>query len=560
MEITKSNYKSKFPEIKEAILNASFLAIDCEFSGLNIDQEANISIYDSYDQYYSKLRRSVNKFLVLQFGLCAFRYDESDQNFKQTCYNFYLFPRPANRSLPDQRFVCQASSIDFLARNDLDFNKVFKEGITYLNSSDEARLRETIEERHRNKLKTTESCSNSSILIPNEEKPFINEVMTMIENYLKSDEDELMLPQCNSFRRRIIYESTREKYGKQILLETRVSSNKDRVLFVKKPDTLEMATEKSKQQLEASLDELEDAVGFSRVIQCISESGKIIVGHNLCLDLLHLIDKFMVPLPGDYEEFKSCANCLFPKIIDTKTMASSEAFKDLIDNTVLSKLVNFFNQKPFTIPKIVIDENSQGYELNDQKEHEAGYDAFITGVCFIAMMRHLDDSEQYYKSDSKIIKYFFNKIFVLKLQDCQYLNLSGKDPKISREHVVHITFPKEWKTNDLTQLFSPFGNIHICWLNDTSAYVALQKKDQTTIALSTLSQSDKFQVMSYAQHQNLFNSGTTALGNDHKTTKKRNLDISNSSETRKRRKDTNFGDYLKSYCRKTRNRILILEK
>lgn len=112
-----------------------------------------------------------------------FSYDESNKEFKQTCYNFYVFPRPVNRSLPDQRFVCQASSIDFLARNDLDFNKVFKEGINYLNSNDEARLRETIEERHRNKLKTTENCSNS-IPIPNEDKPFIIEIMLVLLYFL----------------------------------------------------------------------------------------------------------------------------------------------------------------------------------------------------------------------------------------------------------------------------------------------------------------------------------------------------------------------------------------
>ena len=26
-----------------------------------------------------------------------------------------------------------------------------------------------------------------------------------------------------------------------------------------------------------------------------------------------------------------------------------------------------------------------------------------------------------------------------------------------RDHVLHVTFPKEWKTSDLYQLFSAFG-------------------------------------------------------------------------------------------------------
>lgn len=27
----------------------------------------------------------------------------------------------------------------------------------------------------------------------------------------------------------------------------------------------------------------------------------------------------------------------------------------------------------------------------------------------------------------------------------------------SRDHVFHLTFPKEWKFNDISHLFSPFG-------------------------------------------------------------------------------------------------------
>lgn len=33
----------------------------------------------------------------------------------------------------------------------------------------------------------------------------------------------------------------------------------------------------------------------------------------MCLDVLHTIDKFLTPLPEDYEEFKECAHGLFAK-------------------------------------------------------------------------------------------------------------------------------------------------------------------------------------------------------------------------------------------------------
>ena len=84
----------------------------------------------------------------------------------------------------------------------------------------------------------------------------------------------------------------------------------------------------------------------------------------------------------------------------------------------------------------------------------------------------------------------------------------------SRDHVFYLVFPAEWKTSDIIQLFSPFGemkfefkminpcvmkfkmlpkfralrmlkrvsyfagNVQVIWLDDTSAFVVLHKKDQ----------------------------------------------------------------------------------
>lgn len=41
----------------------------------------------------------------------------------------------------------------------------------------------------------------------------------------------------------------------------------------------------------------------------------------------------------------------------------------------------------------------------------------------------------------------------------------------------------------------------MAWIDDQSAYVGLQKKEQTRLALRTLSQSETYSVMSYAKRQ-----------------------------------------------------------
>lgn len=53
-----------------------------------------------------------------------------------------------------------------------------------------------------------------------------------------------------------------------------------------------------------------------------------------------------------------------------------------------------------------IEEGGQGYDIKDSKEHEAGYDSFITGLSFLAMWKHLGMSI-----------YCFNQAFAI-----QFLN------------------------------------------------------------------------------------------------------------------------------------------
>lgn len=55
---------------------------------------------------------------------------------------------------------------------------------------------------------------------------------------------------------------------------------------------------------------------------------------------------------------------------------------------------------------------------------------------------------------------------------------------------------------DITcELFA--GGVFIAWLSNTSAYVALYRREQASLVLKTLTQSDTYIVMTYAAHQEL---------------------------------------------------------
>ena len=104
---------------------------------------------------------------------------------------------------------------------------------------------------------------------------------------------------------------------------------------------------------QAELDELEKAVGFSKVIRKLSSSRKLIVGHNMFMDLCFLVNQFVAPLPESLQGFKQILNEHLPHICDTKLMANTTPFKEDITDSSLEELLRILLQgKPFQMPHV----------------------------------------------------------------------------------------------------------------------------------------------------------------------------------------------------------------
>jgi len=67
------------PEIEQAIADSDFIAIDGEFTGLH--NGTMVSIFDTAAQYYQKLRSNCMDFLMVQFGLCAVKYNTEKKKY-----------------------------------------------------------------------------------------------------------------------------------------------------------------------------------------------------------------------------------------------------------------------------------------------------------------------------------------------------------------------------------------------------------------------------------------------------------------------------------------------
>nr|XP_033321022.1 poly(A)-specific ribonuclease PARN-like isoform X2 [Megalopta genalis] len=501
MEVTRSNFQEVLSELDDVIKNASFLAIDGEFTGLNSGPDAGA--FDIPAQYYTKLRAGSMDFLLIQVGLSVFTFDKHTNKYSQRSYNFYVFPRPLNHTAPDSRFMCQASCIAFLSAQDFDFNKLFKLGIPYLTTSEEEVLVKRLEERQKAREEVPEL-----IPIAEKDKPQITEICSRIEKFIASDAEQMTIEKCNAYIRKLVHQEVRVRWPNKLRVESKIDYL-GHSLVVQRSGTKKEEEQKDAERREREKMEIKEAVGLSSLLRKIADSGKLIVGHNMLLDICHIVHKFFGQLPESYLEFKSLVHSLFPRILDTKVLCESPEFKENVPLSNLNVLLERVSKAPFEIPEIESIEG-RSYSTSVEKCHEAGYDAYITGVCFIALCNYLGRLQKpevpIVLADSPLLNPFLNKLLIARLKDYPYISLVDKDPNPSRDHVFHLTFPKEWKINDIIQLFSPFGGVYVSWLSDTSAYVALNRREQVISATKCLfkKKHTPYKIQKYVDHQASF--------------------------------------------------------
>lgn len=524
MEIVRSNFLESLPMISEVIESATFLAFDGEFSGLNTKWKLENAI-DTPQERYSKLQNTCKDFIIIQFGLCAFTLDTQKNCYNAKPFNFYIFPRHITRDSPDVRFLCQSSSIDFLGGHDFDFNKWIRDGISYLRPHDEEKLRNHFQERHEQSFgpftspaavpspaastassnKSSTSSTKTPVIIPPEHQPFVEKACNEIEEMLKNPESKTTnLPPCNGYLRKLIYQSAKQRFTSGIQLEKSTNDKKECFIVVTKVNEDEKKKfEEEKQAKEKEM--IENAVGFSTIMKMVSQSGKLMVGHNMLLDLMHIVHQFSCPLPEEVDEFKAIVQALYPKIVDTKVMATTQPFRDQIPSTVLGDLVNHLTVAPFKKPVIELDQEFSRYNDGTEKLHEAAYDAYITGLAYISMANYLGSFQDPPKSiispESTLVSPFLNKIFLYRMEDIPYLNLAGEDLKPARDHVFFLSFPRKWRYGDILDLFSPFGFVYVSWINDESAFVSLALRANKSKVLEKLSDdAAPYTITSYAEY------------------------------------------------------------
>ncbi|XP_047338639.1 poly(A)-specific ribonuclease PARN-like [Impatiens glandulifera] len=482
--VTRSNFEPVLSDLRSLINDAVFVSIDLEMTGVTSAPWRESFEFDRSDIRYLKVKDSAEKFAVVQFGVCPFRWDSSKGSFIAHPHNFYIFPRQES-----SEFLCQTTSIDFLAKYQFDFNICIQEGISYL-----SRAQEEEALRHLHSLQDDDDDEFAEPRTGDKDKPltriadilFSERIKGRVQEWLNrllqngsyhSSSKEIlnesdkqfqtvffkMRPalQLNEFTRhqlRLI-QSVTEKHFKE-LVYIRMKSGRisaQHYLIYTETDSDRNLLKKEVKEDSHKVAELniEGDIGFRHIIDILCSEKKLIVGHNCFLDIAHIHSKFLGPLPSTVEEYVSSIHKCFPYIIDTKILLNAnDAIRQKMKNnsTSLSKAFALlcteispnieevglvFN--PDVKVEVQVDD-MRSSNWNCGAKHEAGYDAFMTGSVFAQACSYLGFDFELNSPSGNLklnekLKNYINLLYlswingeIINLTTCQQIAESSLNP------------------------------------------------------------------------------------------------------------------------------------
>ncbi|KAL3944266.1 MAG: hypothetical protein SGBAC_001660 [Bacillariaceae sp.] len=446
-DVTKENFIEQSNDLIQRISGAAWIAVDEEMTGINLPGTSRPNKSDTPAVRYPVLKKVSERYSIIQLGICLFEEagitetpDGGERmSFHVRRYKFTLFPPADNRMAREVTF--NPSSIQFLAQNNMSFDHMVKSGIPYVTKGDAERLmdkyyqKQTEEASAENKPPPTPR-SRVQLTHP-EDRNFHARSMAGLREWLDAgiqydDQAEnappegvsMLLPPCNSFLRRALYESIEAEYS-NLVVETHNSQ-----IRVLRLNAEERKRRKARLEREGWENILQQKLGVYRVFLALSKacngtnassqaehmmlassvdealatfepknpaegSGRSVplVVHNGLQDLLFLLTHFHnADLPDSWSDCKQLIHTYFPVIYDTKCMASEYGSRD--NRRTPTHLSAVYEQTLASHPQWNRTFQN-GDDGDEQQAHDAGWDAYMTGAAFCGLSYTIHDFLQF---------------------------------------------------------------------------------------------------------------------------------------------------------------------
>lgn len=441
--ICRSDFLEQSNDFIRHLKNASWIAIDEEMTGISLPhgESKRLSKDDSPEDRYPSLKPVPERYAIIQLGICLFEHNSSrstetsdEASFHVRRYKFTLFPPDDPRIT--REITLSPSSIHFLLKNNMDLNVWANGGIPFCTGEKAEQLIGKFIERHEEVESPphptpTKDRRRRVVLTKDDDKEFHARVMSSLREWLDApipgagapggEGVSFLLPRCNSFLRRSIYEAIERDYpylvlerhnNDQIRVWRLTSEEKERrnhrllvegynkliqekigaqriFLALTKACSGQPISNRAEQAILAA-DAKEALEDFSPG-RCISDRKIPLVVHNGLMDLLFLMTHFHSPkLPDNWNDCKNLIQTHFPVIYDTKIMATDYCSED--NHSSRTRLDDIYLKAVASHPhwkNRIFSLNGQSQQ--DEQSHDAAYDAYMTGVAFCALSYAIQD-------------------------------------------------------------------------------------------------------------------------------------------------------------------------
>eukprot|EP00752_Nemacystus_decipiens_P005135 g4659.t1 len=372
MNITRENFEATFDKIREAIRTSHFIALDAEFTGLRLPGAAE-KMMDSVQTRWNLARGSCSQFMLTQYGVCCFRYNDDDDDGspgRLEARPFNCFVVPSTKFGSDRVYSCQASSMDFLGNHGFDFQAWAAHGVPFLSRAEEEAIKGRLKARwEREAAAAAEKKQAAAVVaaaaaaaaaaptttgdagppvappvhtardgttiesLEEPEKGMVKDALSKVKALLaescsgdKYVQTSVKLDPMNGRQRWLMHEFVGSSTSdvKLCNLPGPAHARPMEIRTVCKDPEQQAKTEaKLRAEDEArQLNDLRRAVGFRRVVEEVFKAGKPVVCHNGLLDLLHTHDKFVGPIPEDLDSGTKALHSLVPRLFDSKVVMS----------------------------------------------------------------------------------------------------------------------------------------------------------------------------------------------------------------------------------------------
>ncbi|PMD19394.1 CAF1-domain-containing protein [Hyaloscypha hepaticicola] len=432
MEVDQERFRKELLPILRNIANAAFVAIDLEMSGISTrpkfssgDRSHDVG-KSTLEQQYQEMKSAAEIFQVLQIGITCVEVDPEKEFYLARPYNFNVTPLSVDaaeeKKVGDLRlervFSFSSISSGFLHSKKFDFGKVFTHGIPYLSRDEEAACREEYNQR-------ADIFAKLPYIPIRLDEPntlaFYRRARRTIRDWLRNPTPGAPTVNVgnpdgplNGYQRRLVYQLIRDEFpalkcmprNDGAFMQVRVLDHEKEAQYQAKK-LIEHNDKIAKQKgltwifealvggdlsgiqpewfASTSSDKLEDQLPYikvelAQIIAILQKKKHILVGHNVFTDLGFLYKTFIGKLPATVKNFQAEIHELFPTIFDTKYLLTHDN-DSMNPRADLKDLLAPFRK--VHVPLVVLHEDHTAYGAPLGKEHEAGFDSWMTAELFV---------------------------------------------------------------------------------------------------------------------------------------------------------------------------------